>query len=55
LPARASRHPPEYHAHEIPLSSRRSPIVGTVRFGRRRLGFTLCGCGVFTVNAVLTA
>src|SRR5689334_11082475 len=51
----ASFQPPEYQAQEIPLSLSRSPMVGAVCSGTRfRVLVMLAGCGLLTVNEVLT-
>src|SRR5260370_16359395 len=54
-PASASFQPPAYHAQEIPLPDRRSPIVAKVWLGNSRFAGTVAGCGALTLKAVFTA
>src|SRR5260370_3658407 len=54
-PASASVQPPAYHAQEIPLPDRRSPIVAKVWLGNSRFAGTVAGCGALTLKAVFTA
>src|SRR5258708_38403334 len=53
--ASASFQPPAYHAQEIPLPDRRSPIVAKVWLGNSRFAGTVAGCGALTLKAVFTA
>src|SRR5258708_29558028 len=54
-PAIASFQPPEYHAQLRFLSLSRSPMLGRPWLGSRAAAATVDGCGVLTLNVVLTA